>query len=175
LFGLVVVVCEAKGMFNGWARLYRAVFLLVWCVVVGVGIVRTAKNAVQFRQEGIGLSSRRWQTSTLTGRLKDIDSSTPVFSNAGSAVYLLTGRLTHNLPSRTDSQTKQERPEYAAEIGRLRRQLRDNGGVVVFFTAFGTLEWEREMEQQLEIQRVATTDDGFLLASRVQSGTANRQ
>jgi hypothetical protein len=170
LFGLIVVVCEVQGLFDRSTRYSRAALLLVCCVIIGVGFFRVAKNAVRFRQEGIGLSSRRWQTSVLAAKVKDIDSRTPLISNAGSAVYLLTGRLTHSLPSRVNSQTKRDRPEYAAEIDRMRLQLRENGGVVVFFTAFGTLPSEREMEQQLEVQRVATTDDGFLLASRVQDG-----
>ena len=175
LFGLVVIVCEVKGLLDRSTRRSRLAFLLICCVMIAVGVVRTAKNAVRFRQEGIGLSSRRWQASALVAKVKDTDGHTPLFSNAGSAVYLLTGRLTRSLPSRVNSQTKRDHPEYGAEIDRMKRQLRENGGIIVFFTAFGTLPSEREMEQQLEVQRVATTDDGFLLASRVQGSAAYPQ
>jgi len=175
LLGSVVFICEAKGLLDRSTLYVRRAFVLICCVLVGGGVLRVAKNAVRFRQEGIGLSSRRWQMSTLAAKVKDIDSRTPLISNAGSAVYLLTGRLTHNLPSRVNAQTKRDRPEYAAEIERTRLQLRENGGVVVFFTDFGTLPYEREMEQQLELHAVATTDDGFLLASRIQGAAAYHQ
>lgn len=164
--GLAMAICHGSDLLDQSTRYVRAGCLLLCILAAGVGVVRTARTAVRLHREGIGLSSKYWQNSILVAKVKELDSRTPLFSNAGSAVYLLTGRLARALPDQVNAQTQRIRPEYGAEMDRMKRRLQREGGVVVIFTKFAAareLAAEDEMEKQLELQRVAVTDDGYFL------------
>ena len=175
LVGLVVVVCQGKQLSDNSTHYFRPALVLLCFSIAGVGVVRIAKDALRFHQDGVGLSSRRWQNSGLAASVKQLDTHTPVYSNSGSALYLLTGRLAQGLPDRLDSQTQRYRPEYDAEMARAKRQLQHEGGVIVVFTDFaapGILASENELEKQLRLQRVAITDVGYLLIKPGQGDAA---
>ena len=175
LVGLVVVVCQGKQLLDNSTDYVWAALLLLCFSIAGVGAVRIAKDALRFHQDGLGLSSRRWQNSGLAARVKQLDTRTPVYSNSGSALYLLTGRLAQGLPDRLDSQTQRYRPEYDTEMARAKRKLQHEGGVIVVFRDFaapGILASENALERQLGLQRVAITDVGYLLAKPGQEDAA---
>jgi len=175
LVGLVVVVCQGKQLLDNSTDYLRPVLVLLCFSIAGVGAVRMAKDALRFHQDGLGLSSRRWQNSGLAARVKQLDTRAPVYSNSGSALYLLTGRLAQSLPDRLDSQTQRYRPEYDAQMDRAKRQLQHEGGVIVVFPDFaaaGILASENELERQLGLQRVAITDVGYLLMKPKQGDAA---
>ena len=167
VIGAMVIISQVRELFNSRGPHYRAMCLCLCVTIIGLGAFRTGKNTLRLHENGIGLSSKRWQTSELIMKTKELDGSLPIITNSWALVYLRTGKLAYAIPSPVDSQTERLDPTYIANMARIRDQIQYAGAVVVYFTAFqssqeGILAAD-DLETRLGLRRLATTSDGYIL------------
>ena len=167
VIGAMVIISQVRELFNSRGPYYRAMCLCLCITIIGLGAFRTGKNTLRSHENGIGLSSKRWQTSELIMKTKELDDRLPIITNSWALVYLGTGKLAYAIPSPVDSQSVRLDPTYIANMARIRDEIQHAGAVVVYFTAFqslqeGTLAAD-DLESQLGLRRLATTSDGYIL------------
>lgn len=113
-------------------------------LVIGLLLVVYASQSLpalnNYRQEGIGLSSSVWRTSTLLAEVETLPSAVAVYSNLPDAVYLLTGHRAVRLPRAFELSNQQANPDFEAEIADMGTQIRAGNAVIVFFDQAGRLE-----------------------------------
>jgi hypothetical protein len=167
VIGAMVIISQVRELFNSRGPYYRAMCLCLCVTLIGLGAFRTGKNTLRLHQNGIGLSSKHWQTSELIMKTKELDGRLPIITNSWALVYLRTGKLADAVPSPVDSQTERLDPTYIANMARIRDEIQRAGAVVVYFTAFqspqGGILAADDIETRLGLRRLATTSDGYIL------------
>jgi len=168
VIGSIVVISQGRELFNSAGPYLRVACICLCIAMLGAGALRTAKNVRSVHDEGLGLTSRRWQTSELIMKTKELDDRVPIITNSKAIVYLLTGKLAYPIPSPINAQTERLAPEYASEMAWINDKVQHGGGVIVYFTALkpdqATIPEENDLETQVGLRRFAATRDGYLLA-----------
>jgi Dolichyl-phosphate-mannose-protein mannosyltransferase len=127
-----------------------------------------ARETTQWAREraavgGTGFASLAWRRSETVRRVAELPASSRIYSNARDAILLLTGRPTRWLPAPVDAETRQPRPNYAAELEAIRTDLRANEVALVWFDR---VSWRwylpsgPDLSQRLPIRREAKLSDG---------------
>jgi hypothetical protein len=104
----------------------RAMLVLGLALVVPQVYV-SARAGLQFREQGSGLLSARWQTSPTLASLRGFADDTPVHSNGWDAIYFLTGRRARAVPQLYAPVSLRPNPSYEQEVESL------GSGVLVYF------------------------------------------
>ena len=95
--------------------------------------------------------------------MRALPATTRIFSNGDDAIYLLTGRLADRIPEWVSPTTTAANDHYAAELARLRTQLTDSHGVVVYFSR---IDWRpnlvsaAELHDRMNLQTLYAAGDG---------------
>jgi len=116
-------------------------------------------------RNGIGYAGREWQESQLIKRVRRLDLSVPIFTNAPEVVYLLAERPAHGIPAKVNPQTRLPYEGYRSELVHLLGRLQAERGVLVYFR---TVSWrwylppEKELEEKLGLHAVAGERDGAI-------------
>jgi len=151
--GSMLVISQGAAVLRQLGPKTRQVSLGLCVALLALGVVRTSKSALRTHREGLGLSSKRWETSDLVHKVRQLDTRVPIVSNSGAAIYLLTGTLTYPLSPAVNSS---QLDEYL-----------DAGAIVVYFMAFRppqiALTEEHALESDFHLQRIASTPDGYFL------------
>jgi hypothetical protein len=154
VIGSLLVISQLATALRETSPKSRGVAVGVCVAILALGALRTSRSALRTHQEGLGLSSKRWETSDLVIKVRQLDPGVAIISNSGAAIYLLTGTLTYPLSSAVSS------PQINEDL--------NSGAIVVYFTAFQppqiTVPEENALEADLHLQRIASTRDGYLLA-----------
>lgn len=170
IVGSMVVISQITELLRSASPRFRITGFCLCIAILGVGLLRTGKNVLKVHDEGLGLSSMRWQTSELILKTKELDGQVPIITNSTALVYLRTGKLAYGIPSRVNSQTERLNPQYPGEMAWINNEIQHEGAVVVYFTGFlppqSIAPTENDLEVQWGVRRLATTVDGYLLAKR---------
>jgi len=133
--------------------------------VLGAYLNAAAGFVRQAHFEGQGYASRSWHESPTLAALQALPASPPIFSNRSDAIAALTGRPAERIPANFNPSTLRENPNRSAELARVRRNVRDRKGVVVFFKKIGArgyLMSEAELSTAIPLRLVKRTRDGTI-------------
>lgn len=144
-------------------RILPAVLGVVVAVIVLLHALRSASWLQASYDRGLGYADRTWRQSELLGYLRTVNREAPIFTNGPDIIYLLTGRPAYMIPRRMDPGTTLPNSHYVDELAVIRRVLREEGGVVVYFrrvTWRSYLASENEMKEELNLNPIVQTEDG---------------
>lgn len=116
-------------------------------------------------QTGIGYAGRQWRESQILNRLRWMNSSTALFSNAPDVLYTLLSRPAVMVPRKTHTDTNLPNPDYASQISELARKLRQDDGLLIYFYGVGWrwyLPTAEELERTLGLQALVRENDGVI-------------
>jgi hypothetical protein len=114
---------------------------------------------------GVGFASREWRESPLVNRVRNMDGSVPVYSNAAEVVYLFAVLPAVLLPAKVNPQTRLPNGGYRTDLAVLHKELRRRHGVLVYFS---NVRWrwylatEAELVRDLGLRLVARERDGAI-------------
>lgn len=80
----------------------RMILTLSLAIVVAGNMVNTARYVQKAHLNGLGYKTKKWRESRLIEAIRKMPPGTLVFSDCPDAVYVLTGRNTRRLPSKTE-------------------------------------------------------------------------
>jgi len=105
-------------------------------------------------KEGLALKRTAWRDSELIQQVKELDPNTPVFTNAGHAIYILAGHRPLSIPAKSGYWTGSANERFATEMAEMRERLEKEGGVVVYFGGGGGgfLPSRNELEESLPLR-----------------------
>ena len=111
---------------------------------------------------GEGFRSPGWQTSGIIGEIRKLPPETIIYSNNFCAVYILTDRVSSDVPNRFDGITLKPNPRYSAEIAEMSERLEKRGGVFAYFKGehVGPQPYEDEIKAALPGALVLEESDG---------------
>jgi hypothetical protein len=120
-------------------------------------------------QNGIGYADRVWRESQTLNRLKRMMPVTVLFSNAPDVLYTLLNQPAVMVPRRTHTDTNLPNRQYSAQTAELRRRLKEDGGLLVYFHR---VDWRwylpgaEELERTLGLHVIARENDGVIYQAR---------
>lgn len=139
--------------------------LLVLAFLLASGqMVRSADWWRSGYDQGIGFNSLAWQHSPLIENARQLAVGTLLYANAPEPLNLHTGRPVLRLPRKFESVSQQVNDQYGAEMARLQARLRQEQGVVVYFTALQppTLPTQTEIAEDLALIPLVQAADGLI-------------
>jgi hypothetical protein len=110
--------------------------LIFYLLVILFSVVQTTAGVAWWRLsyiDGIGFAEPAWRNSELVRFVNNVKSSAVVFTNVPDILYMLTGRLTAMIPSKSDPKSGLPNKQYRIEIFAMKEQLRTTGGAVLYF------------------------------------------
>lgn len=121
--------------------------------------------------DGIGFTSRWWRESPTLAVLQKFPSSNIVFSNAPEALYLYTNRYARAMPKKYESANRRPNERYQAELLELKEQIRQQGGVVVYFDPMLRPNFPKPQEllETLGLDVLEQTADGVIYGIKGQN------
>ncbi len=109
-----------------------AVVLIPFALAVG-HLPVTINLAGALNTNGFGYTNRSWKQSEGIAVIANASETIPIYTNAGGAPYILTGRHTQSIPADQDTRTREPRPEFSDEIEVMREDVHNHGGMVILF------------------------------------------
>jgi Dolichyl-phosphate-mannose-protein mannosyltransferase len=150
-WALIGGVCGAHRLVTDSQRRLGARLLIIiagmWFAVAQ--LLRVVPWVFEVHRNGQGYASAVWQQSEILARVRALPPATRIFSNGDDAIYLLTGRLAERLPERASLATTEVNGRYEADLSRLRTQLIESHGVIVYFSR---INWRPQLASATELQ-----------------------
>ncbi len=114
---------------------------LSWYVLLGLGALlfvsyvgRSAIILKTMREEGRGFNARKWDTSELIVKVKEMDEDVIIYSSDALHLYFLTGRSGYPIPQKLNPVLDAEREEYLSDLELMRSRLKEPGAALVLFS-----------------------------------------
>lgn len=175
--GLVLVPCLG---WLGYRRLpmsgsVRAIFVILPLLLAGSYTFRSARWLVLVQNDASGYAARDWKESETIAQIRKLPAGIPIYSNGVDAIYYLTARRALDIPAPIIHGTGQPNPNYDQELARMREELRQHNGAIVYFNTLPErwfLPSEIELRTRLPLTEVATAPDGSILKLNVNSENA---
>jgi hypothetical protein len=110
--------------------------------------------------------TRSWARSPTVAAVRKL-APVPIFTNRTDTTYLLTGRGAEPVPEHFDPFTSRVNRSFAADVVRVRQQLR-SGAVVVWYDTGNTSLFgsERDVVEELALTPLVRTSDGTIYGPR---------
>ena len=126
--------------------------------------MRAYQTVVQLSREGAGYSSVYWRSVPIIAALREMPEQV-IYTDDEGAIYFLAGRYPYSLPSKWKAGSVDElRPQYSADLARMRERIR-SGGLLVLFNASPRLpEYPPYAELTLGLREVTATGSGGIYA-----------
>jgi hypothetical protein len=116
---------------------------------------------------GIGFAMDAWRNSELLTLVKNGQAPNLIFSNAPDFVYTLTGQRAAMIPRKVNPskslQSSLPNQHYAADIARMREELKKHKGILIYFDGDDRLWYlpsKSELETSLPLRVLKTASDG---------------
>lgn len=120
--------------FGIWMRKkQRPLVILVTVLLMALSVYKQSVTFAHWSQGGIGYASFQWYDSQAMAYLRDLPDGVSIYTNEPAAVYLYTGRGARVLPTRYDTATTQERPDFEAGILNLQNDVLQGRAVMALF------------------------------------------
>ena len=144
---------------------------IVLCIVfagshISIGLRRSAGWVTDAHVNGRGYASKVWQHSEIMEQIGAFPSEIPIFTNGHDAIYILTGRQVSCIPRKVYPGTRQINDDYSFDLARMRDQLEDGDGVLVYFNTIKRLYLpsEDELKDELPLCLLTKGADGSIYA-----------
>ena len=132
-------------------------------VFAGIGVLPVALWVAQ------NYAGREWRESQILNRLRWVNSSKPLFSNAPDVLYTFLSKPAVMVPRKTHTDTNLPNQDYALQISELARRLKEDSGLLVYFHSVGWrwyLPAAEELERTLGLKPLARENDGVIYQAR---------
>ncbi len=145
----------------------RIALVVVALAFVTSYVIRGAKWFLAVSNDGQGYSSKAWRDSATISRIRTLSSDAPIYSNGYDAIYYLGRRPAMYLPQKINHNTAEANAIYELEIENMAKDLKQRGGVLVYFKTFperSFLPSESELKERLSLRLLANEPDGSIYA-----------
>lgn len=120
--------------FGIWMRKkYRPLVIIATIIALGFSVYKQSLTVAQWSKGGLGYASFQWYDSQAMEYLRGVPDDMKIYTNEPAAVYLYTGRGAYVLPSRYDSATAQERPDFEKSVADMQSEINDGEAVLALF------------------------------------------
>ncbi|HNT23765.1 MAG TPA: glycosyltransferase family 39 protein [Anaerolineales bacterium] len=124
--------------------------LALFCAGLVLASLWDGATAVHdLRLEGRGFAHQGWQESPAIQTVRDLPTTTIIYSDKPGAIFLLTGRAAYVLPTPMDAVTTQARANFAGDLAQMQTRLLGGQAVLVLF----------DLQNSAEPADVATYDE----------------
>lgn len=127
-------------LFVGLAQTPRKVgLLLLPILIVGWGaltwtyLAGSTEILSTMRREGVGFSSRAWQSSEIIAWIEKLPSNALIYLNEAFAINFLIGRGAFSVPEKIDPLKSQPKVDYETQIAAMHNQLSKPSSLLVLF------------------------------------------
>jgi hypothetical protein len=145
---------------------YARLFVSMCLALLLAAQLQVSVNWLQFNyQNGIGYAGRAWRESQTLNRLKRLMPPTALSSNAPDVLYTLLNKPAVMVPRKTHPNTNLSNRQYLAQTAELRRWLKEESGLLVYFYR---VDWRwylpaaEELERTLGLHVLARENDGVI-------------
>ena len=145
---------------RGYWKRPLVVFSGMWFAVAQ--LLHVVPWVIDVHRNGQGYATAEWRDSHIMAQVRALPQPARIFSNGDDAIYLLSGRLAERIPERPAA-TAQQKDRYEAELARLKRQLSESNGAIVYFAR---IDWRpylisaAELQSRLRLRTLYAGDDG---------------
>lgn len=120
--------------FGIWLRKKnRPLVIAAVVLLLGLSAYKQSVTLAHWSQGGLGYASFQWYDSQAMAYLRTLPEGMSIYTNEPAAVYLYTGRGARVLPSRYDSATARERPDFEAAVAGMQADVRQGKAVLAVF------------------------------------------
>jgi hypothetical protein len=151
---------QTRSKANSWARFAFDSGVITFLVMQMTGGVAWFSYSYS---EGIGYASKKWRESQLIKLARAVDPTTAVFTNAPDFVYMFTNRQAAMIPRKVNPDTRLPNNRYFMDIAMMQRELKENAGVVLYFSTESRLWYlpsGEELQKDAALRLVAGGHDG---------------
>jgi hypothetical protein len=167
---VMLILCVLNRILSsaGQSRMAHIVSATLGMIVLVLYVSRGAGWINHVHDSGLGYNSPRWQRSELMRYIRTIPPQSPIFSNAPDALYMMTGRRTLWIPAKVDPGTREISDDYEFELNRMKEQLLQKNGEVVYLK---TIRWrwylpsQEELQKQLPLRVIWESTDGTVYSA----------
>lgn len=165
--GLVLILCLAHGLFVSVkdAPVVKVISAVLVILFAGCCLLRGASWGMNTRDRGLGYTAKNWKGSEVIQEVRNLASGSLIYSNGPHAVYILTGRNARRIPRKIYHVMCRPNDRYLAEMGEMEEELRNKGGVLVYFDRIGRKRFwptRKELHELLPLYSLVTTSDGVI-------------
>ncbi len=170
VFSIILVISVASSVIHSRYR-HRMWWGFVACflVLICVHAVGARGSIAQFRENGIGFTSRVWRSSESIEYSKSLPNGLAIYSNGSDLIYFLTGKRAVSIPLRVSPSTLLPNPDFEREIDAIRTKVLENKAVIVYFNNINwrwSLPSREELEDNFLFPILHRLEDGVIYGIR---------
>jgi len=131
---MVLVFCAAWKIvlrFRG-NRPARITVIVLLVAFSGWSVQKGLRSAMD-RRDSEGFATRPWRESKTVAAVAELPAGVAVYSNRPEAIYHLTGRVTYDLPSKTNRYSRRPNEAYGEQLASMARTMKQRKGLLVYF------------------------------------------
>ncbi len=120
--------------FGIWLRnKNRPLVVFLTFVVIAFSAYKQINTINDWSKGGQGYASFRWYDSKAMAYLRKLPAGIRIYTDQPGAVYLYTGRGNYVLPSRIDSATTLQRPDFQKDVAFMHQEVEEGKAVLAIF------------------------------------------
>jgi hypothetical protein len=165
--GALLVLCTAHRLLRigPGTRAVRGIFAAACVLFAAAQSVRGTQMLVGVHGAGKGFTGSRWRQSPMILRVRGLPETTPVYTNAPSALYFMTGRPVRAIPLKADGTSTVLNADYPSQITAMGEDIRAGGAVVVYLGGLAQ-SWyvpsESELRKELSLRVLVSGEEGIV-------------
>jgi hypothetical protein len=123
-------------------------FLL--CVVFSISLKTpdAIRSAAGIRENGLGFTSRQWQTSETVAFIKSVPENLKIYTNGADVVGFLTEKVTIYIPNKSFPITRQANSLYDGQLNAMCKLVIEKGALLVYFNQ---ISWRWYLPSQKQV------------------------
>jgi hypothetical protein len=174
---VIVLACAATAIGEAMPPVKQRMIVAACAVLALVCIVPTKKLIERRYRDGEEFTHSVWRNSPTIAAVRELPPQTRIFTNAPSAVYLLTRRQNIlTVPSAINASSRLPNLEYASLMARISDDLRAGRGVLVYLKNYGKRRAfypsEQELRRRLALHPRLRLSDGAIYDSAAMPTTS---
>ena len=146
--------------FGIWMRnKQRWLVAIATIILLGFSVYKQTITVEQWSRSGLGYASFQWYDSQAMEYLRGLPDNMKIYTNEPAAVYLYTGRGAYVLPSRYDSATAQERPDFEKSVTNMQSDVKNDTAVLALFDENNVSSEFETMTKDLIVAHKSSNDE----------------
>lgn len=152
-----------------YQRNRRPTTMVCIAALCALSLVCTGVWTARKHGAGSGYAAPSWYESPIVHEAKMLDTFVPVFTNRPDALYILADRPAYKIPAQHHPNTDQANEEWASDLARMRVQMEEKNGVLVYLSRI-TWRWHlpsvEQLQEPLGLEPVTMVADGAIYRLR---------
>lgn len=163
--GLILTMCQTPKLFHYMRKIHFLKIVSIFIAAFAISyLIRGAIWVINNYGDGQGYASKAWRESKIIQKIITLPREIRVYTNAPEAIYILTGKSAYWIPIKTDQNTLLPNDSYLSDMAKMRGQLKNRTGILVYFNTIKRLYLpsEEELKQQFPLHLAAKGADGAI-------------